>query len=199
MAQQRIVWRVCTIIAHAITQLAHPWCCTFCGGFAFAVLSVLPSQATFSLACRVVRQGVDYVMEPVHFKGIMIQAGQCIGPLTAFLELPLPLVGQLGDLLVQYYGNTERSATKVKLKLTLDPFSTSGKHWLRAMRRAMAAAEESYPGIGTLRLAGMGGEQLDASAETFAALPLVVGVTLAIVCFILVRRPTALVMYACCQ
>ena len=94
---------------------------------------------------------------------------------------------QLGELLIEYYGNTQRSATKVKLKLTLDPFSTSGQHWLRAMRHAMAAAEERYPGIGTLRLAGMGGEQLDASAETFAALPLVVGVTLAIVCFILVR------------
>ena len=64
---------------------------------------------------------------------------------------------------------------------------------------AMAATQESYPGRGTLQLALMGVQQLDASEETFASLPFVVGLTLPIVCFILVRRPTAPVMYACCQ
>ena len=41
---------------------------------------------------------------------------------------------QVGDRLLSFYTNKDRSATKVKLRLLLDPFSTGGQHWVEVMR-----------------------------------------------------------------
>ena len=78
-------------------------------------LSQMASDVTSSLHER----GVAYNMSISDFNGIMIQSGLCIWEITVPLELPLPIVTSLGDGLLSFYGNTERTATKVGLGVLL--------------------------------------------------------------------------------
>jgi uncharacterized membrane protein YdfJ with MMPL/SSD domain len=86
----------------------------------------------------------------------------------------------------------------VRIKLLLDPFSPDGQQFIDATRHAIervtAEAQARGRPIGTMRLVGLGGEQLDASRQTFDALPLVMGATLAIVCAILALAFRALLV-----
>ena len=82
----------------------------------------------------------------------------------------------------------------MRVRTTLDPFSTVGQRWIAAVRDAMAASEvwvsdPSFPGdttvLGEMHLTGMAQEQMDGAADTFASLPRVIGATLLIVMAVL--------------
>ena len=72
------------------------------------------------------------------------------------------------------------------MSLKLNPFTHEGQEWIRAMRDAMAHTT-SFHGteVGTMFLSGIGPEQMDGAASTFGAFPLMVAVTLLIVCVVI--------------
>ncbi len=95
---------------------------------------------------------------------------------------------------VGVFGNEQQTATKVVVQSRLDPFSRAGQQWLRAVRRAVGKLRFYDDGtllphhaveIGEWHFSGMALEQMDASQETFDALPRVMAATLAIVCLVL--------------
>mmetsp|Transcript_15963 Transcript_15963/g.50817 ORF Transcript_15963/g.50817 Transcript_15963/m.50817 type:complete len:997 (+) Transcript_15963:56-3046(+) len=129
-----------------------------------------------------------YTMDASDFSGVMIQGGLCTGILIELLETPL--AKQWGDMLIDAFANAERTATKVKVTTTLDPFSTIGQKWISAMRDAldanqMVVLDPSFPGepvlVGEMHLTGMAEEQMDGAAATFVSLPRVIALTLLIV------------------
>jgi len=134
----------------------------------------------------------NFAMKASDFSGLMIQGGICTSLLISLLENPL--AKKYGDFLVNGFSNEDRTATKVRVKTTLDPFSTVGQKWIAAVRDAMAASEvwvsdPSFPGdttvLGEMHLTGMAQEQMDGAADTFASLPRVIGATLLIVMAVL--------------
>jgi uncharacterized membrane protein YdfJ with MMPL/SSD domain len=130
----------------------------------------------------------NYTMGASDFSGVMIQGGLCTGLLVELLETPL--AKQWGDMLLDAFANKERTATKIKVSTSLDPFSTVGQKWISAMRDALEANQNVVPDpsfpdepvlVGEMHLTGMAEEQMDGAAATFASLPRVIALTLLIV------------------
>ena len=134
-----------------------------------------------------------YRMGADAFSGLMIQRGNCSGGLVdalakaadEFAKFPKLAAVARGaeDALLDMYANPQRDATKVGVTLKENPFAASGQAWVRAMRRAMDAQQAH--GLGELYLTGVAPEQMDGAALTFASLPRMVVITLAIVCVVL--------------
>eukprot|EP00325_Prymnesiales_sp_UTEX-LB-985_P020506 CAMPEP_0174732880 /NCGR_PEP_ID=MMETSP1094-20130205/60174_1 /TAXON_ID=156173 /ORGANISM="Chrysochromulina brevifilum, Strain UTEX LB 985" /LENGTH=929 /DNA_ID=CAMNT_0015935441 /DNA_START=140 /DNA_END=2929 /DNA_ORIENTATION=- len=130
-------------------------------------------------------EGVDYQMQHSDFMGLPIAGGYCLNNVVEALEdAPGEKAFEELNTLIAMFGNTEHTATKVQVTTTLDPFSSTGRQWIKAMRAAIAY-EVNGGALGRMFLYGMAMTQMDGSSETFASLPLVVGATLAIVCVVL--------------
>jgi len=112
--------------------------------------------------------------------------GLCLtnGEIADVIELlPYKEAEQIIELLLNLFGNPAHSATKVHASTSLDPFGTDGQKWIRAMRDGLALVDNAQ--VGEVYFTGMAQEQMDGAEDTFAALPRVVLVTLAIVCIVL--------------
>ena len=136
-----------------------------------------------------------YPMGADAFSGLMIQRGKCSGGLVDALAEAAEEFEKLNqsgfaavaagaeEALLDMYASPQRDATKVGVTLKENPFAASGQAWVRAMRRAMDAQQAA--GLGELYLTGVAPEQMDGAALTFASLPRMVVITLAIVCVVL--------------
>jgi len=151
---------------------SEEWLFAACGA-----LRKMADDVTAALA----EETVDYAMTAKDFSGVMMQQGQCTNVL---LPLLIDFAPQLGSYLAGTY--VKGDATKVQVALKLNPFTDDGKKWISAMRDAMDHAT-SFNGtkVGQMHLGGIGPTQMDGAAQTFASFPLMVGVTLIIVCVVI--------------
>jgi len=75
------------------------------------------------------------------------------------------------------FWNSEYTATKVSIEYAVDPFSSDGQDWIVRLRDAVA----QYPEVGTWYVEGEGPNQMDVANKTFAALPFMIGLMMAVV------------------
>jgi len=118
----------------------------------------------------------------------MIQQGICtskVVPTLTGLAPFSPLAEQLRGFLVGRY--VRNGATKVSVALKLNPFTKDGQQWITSVRDSIAhhSSDLNRTSIGTIVLSGVGPEQMDGAAQTFASFPLMVAVTLLIVCVVI--------------
>mmetsp|Transcript_66403 Transcript_66403/g.110398 ORF Transcript_66403/g.110398 Transcript_66403/m.110398 type:complete len:867 (+) Transcript_66403:140-2740(+) len=131
-------------------------------------------QALISIAhdtsSRLTSEGVQYTMEPSALSGPMLLAGKCTGKAAPILAN------------TDFFSNADRSAVKVSISVTIDPFSRDGQSWMRALRSAIA--QHSHEGgidLGKIHVNGVGPQMMDSAEETFRGFPLMLGVTLGVV------------------
>ena len=163
------------------------------------------SAPYLALACETLRtiadnvsaslasQGVPYGMTLANFTGAMVQKGRCTSPVLASMSKLAPKLGPavFGKWAAElHYVNAQGTAARVAVSTTLNPFTHDGQAWTKAVRASMAS--RLTPGgvtdpneLGSFFLSGIGPEQMDGAAATFAAFPMMVGVTLAIVCLVI--------------
>jgi len=135
--------------------------------------------------------GALCTMAASDFEGVMILGGICIADLLAESQ-STPItpeeVAQALEMLQSSFDNAAHTATKVAVTTLLDPFSTStGQPWLRTLREEVNNLNGEFNGVplGSIYFTSTPLSQMDAATDTFNSLPRVVGVTLGIVCIVL--------------
>jgi len=123
--------------------------------------------------------GVEYEMHTTAFDGFIMQHGICLSTEIGYFD-GTALVTTFEKL---YVNSPRNTATIVRVSTKLNPFTREGQQWYKAMRKAMPRAERTVGG--KMYLSGIGAEQMDGAAKTFGSFPLMITVTLLIVCAVI--------------
>jgi len=102
--------------------------------------------------------------------------GAFIGDMTMFGKC-LPTGNPIGG--ANYWNNQSGfyTATKIMIEYPIDPFSSVGQHWINRLRDATS----DHPEVGTWYITGEGPNQMDVANKTFAALPGMIALMMAVV------------------
>jgi len=110
---------------------------------------------------------LDVPFQKSDFLGAMMMAGLCMDSQASYDKT--------------FWSADNNSATKVSIQFQIDPFSSTGSEWTKALRKAVAKQHS----LGDWYVYGQGPTQMDVADKTFGRLPLMVALMMGIVVLII--------------